>query len=49
MMKAQAQAKQITLKAKVVRADGRVEDLGTIAELKEKSVLKKVKDFFLNK
>ncbi len=48
-MKAQAEVKEVKLKAKVIRANGTVEDLGTIAEHKEKSVLKKVKDYFLNK
>ena len=49
MVKAQANVKEVKLTAKVIRADGTVENLGTIAEYKQKSFLKKIVSFFINK
>ena len=49
MVKAQANVKEVKLTAKVIRADGTVENLGTIAEYKKKSIFEKLVSYFTNK
>ena len=49
MVKADANVKEVKFTAKIIRADGKVEDLGVISSYKKKTVFEKLASFFSNK
>lgn len=49
MVKAEASVKEVKMTAKVIRADGTVEEIGTIAHYKKQSLLQKVVSLITNK
>tara|TARA_R110000796_G_scaffold11041_5_gene36923 strand:+ start:17815 stop:17967 length:153 start_codon:yes stop_codon:yes gene_type:complete len=47
--RAQSEMKEVKLVARVIRANGQVEELGTIAHHKKKSLIEKIRGLFNNK